>query len=140
MVFTPKLSWANDFDPGGDRARTALRDQRFGFLSLTWRDGFSYYERMVKGCVLETENLYQFYDTFDYGRVPPYRRVLTKHEERAATWVWADDYLLPVEQLHSHEYLIKRYRARRSPPVRSGARNHAWRWLQRLWRGGTSPS
>jgi hypothetical protein len=137
LVFTPKLSWANDFDPAGDRARTALRDQRFGFLSLTWRDGFSYYERMVKGSVLETENLYHFYDTFDYSQVPPYRRVLTKHEESAATWVWADDYLLPVEQLHSHEYLITRYRARRPTTIRSRTRDNAWRALRWLRRGGT---
>lgn len=137
LVFTAKLSWANDLDPGGDRARAALRDPRFGFLSLTWHDGFSYYERMPKGSVLETENLYHFYDTFDYSRPTACRRVLTKSQESLATFVWADDYLLPVEKLHPHEDLIKRYQGRRSTGIRAQTRNKAWPSM-RWFRGGRS--
>lgn len=117
LVFTAKLGWANDFDPGGHRARAALRDLRFGFLSVTWHESFSYYERMPKGAILETENLFHFYDTFDYGKPPAPRQVLATSNHSVPTFAWVDDYLLPIEKLHSHEYLIDQYRRRRQTEI-----------------------
>jgi hypothetical protein len=114
LVFVAKLAWANDFDPGGGRARRALRDPRFTFLSMTWSDSFSFYERMPKGTVLESENLFHFYETFNYGMVPSYRRVLAPGDPNLPTFLWVDSYQLPVEAVHSDEFLVKRYEERRS--------------------------
>jgi len=134
LVFTAKLSWANDFDPGGDRARAVLSDPRFGFLSVTWRESFSFYERMPKGSILETENLFHLYDTFNYGEPPAYRRVLAKSTETAPTFVWADDYLLPIEKLHSHEYLINQYERRRQAEIRGQTQRIALKTRTKLAR------
>ena len=110
LVFTPKMSWANDFDYGGERARTCMADRRFLYLVITWKNRFAYYERVAKGSCFETENLFQFYEDFNYDN-PPQRFELTD-QPCGETLLWYDQYRLPVEARFNHQALTERYQAR----------------------------
>ena len=112
LMFTPKLSWAHDFDYGGDKARNLLAsDHRSHFLSITWNDSFSYYERAAKGSCLESENIHLFYEKFDYSN-PQYRFVLSEPKAKVETFWWIDQFSLPVEKSYNSDVISKRYHNR----------------------------
>jgi hypothetical protein len=113
LVFTPKLSWAHDFDYALERGRRCLNDYRFHFLSIYWTNSFSFYERMPKGCCIETENLFDFYESFNYES-PEFVFELPEGDNSETTFVWVDKYTLPVEDKHKPEEILKRYQDRLS--------------------------
>lgn len=102
LVFTPKLHWANHIDYLGDERRNCLKEYRFHFTGVFWKDSFKYYERNPKGAKNETMNLIYFYDAFNYvdGQfIYDLTKDYQKSDIKAGAFLWVDKYLLPFEKL-----------------------------------------
>ena len=111
LVFTPKLHWANQFDYLGNRRRQYLADHSFQFVALQWEGSFNYQERCSKGSALEAENQFYFYDTFPYKDPRPFH-VIRNAPHAGKTFLWFDEFKLPIERLLTPEEIEKRHQQR----------------------------
>ena len=111
LVFTQKNPWVHRFDYLGDHRRQYLAHHGHQFTAVHWIGSFDVVERTQKGSPIETENLFLFYDRYDYATLPPLHRIVDG-ARRERTFEWLTDFQLPIERECSREAVVARHRAR----------------------------
>ena len=115
LVFTQKNPWVHRFDYLGDHRRHYLSQHAHQFTAVHWVGGFDVVERAQKGSPTETENLFLFYDQYDYATPPPLHRI-AHAAPRGRTFEWLTDFQLPIERTCSPQEVLARHRARPGGP------------------------
>ncbi len=108
LVFTAKMPWAQMFDFLGDVRREHLYNYFSQFTAIHWVGSFDYTERMPKGTVIESENLYYFYDHYPYDAPNPFHQI-THVIHKGRTFEWPTDYRLPIEIEFTREQIVDRH-------------------------------
>jgi hypothetical protein len=111
IVFTAKLHWADLFDYLGDARRHALGQPRNTYVGIHWTGSFDFVERAPKGPPIEAENLFLFYDRYDYEATDPLHTIVDV-AHRGASFEWVDAYLLPIEQEEPAHVTVERFQQR----------------------------
>lgn len=120
LIFTAKMHWANDFDYAGARRHQCLSDYRFQFVGLEWEGSFGYQERMAKGPVIESENLFHYFAHFPW-REPPGPVFRARDVVNTdSTFRGHREFLLAVERGEDPETTLERYRRRKAGAAKSG--------------------
>lgn len=113
LVFTAKGHWVDDFNYAGPRRRLCLNEYGLQFIGLEWEGSFGYYERMAKGPVIESENIFHFFANYPFDDPPsPIHRV-KDIEQDPRTFRGHREFLLDVERDEYPEEILARYRRRK---------------------------
>jgi hypothetical protein len=113
IVFTPKLHWADLFDYLGEERRDAILRPENNYVGIHWKGSFDYVERSPKGPPVEAENLFRFYDEYDYtNAMPLHTSENAGHSGRS--FEWGDQYTLPIELVESAHVSVLRFQKRLS--------------------------
>jgi len=143
IFFKDKIPWIHHFDYLGEARRDQAFDYFKQFTAIHWIGSFDYAERVHKGRETETEDLFYYYDHYDYSQAlsiekPPLLFTIDNIPFRGKTLYQTHEYTLAIEQkydlqaIHTlHVQRLEREKARSFHKVTSLAR----RVLARLgWR------
>lgn len=119
LIFTAKMQWANDFDytqavRQKQHRELCLIDYRLQFLGLEWQDSFGYVERMAKGPVVESAELFRYFSTFPFDDPPPSVRQAVGTHHAGGTFQDYRAFELEVETEVDRHTLVQQYEKRLS--------------------------
>ncbi len=109
IVFTMKHPHFALHDFLGDARRQYAIDYYKQFTGIHWINTFNYVERIQKGDPVEVENMYYFYDTFDYN-VTDVVHEIDSVPFKGKTIDWDDK--LPIEKVKTIEQIVADYQLR----------------------------
>jgi hypothetical protein len=113
IAFTVKHPFIHYFDFLGNDRREHAFDYFKQFTSVYWIGSFNYVERLQKGSPLETENLFYYYDCYDYEHPNPYYEIVkAPFKKRTIEW----NHELPVEKVLNIEEIMWRHSQRLEHP------------------------
>jgi len=112
LIFTAKMGWAHHFDYLGRSRRHLLQNGFNNYSAVLWEGSFDYVERFPKGPVIETENLFLFYETYVDRKSDPIVEI--RHvAHRGKTFEWTSEFALPIERKLPADAVLDRWKRRR---------------------------
>src|SRR5262249_29423163 len=117
LFFTLKNPFIHHFDYLGEGRRARGFDYYNPFFAVHWVWAFDYAERSHKGSPADTEDLYFFYDHYDYGSAssaerPPVFHCIENVPFKGKTYYLGPEFQLPVERAYSPEEIVRKHRER----------------------------
>ena len=109
VTFTVKHPFLNYFDFLGHQRRKDAIEWKNQFTGVHWSGSFNYIERGQKGSPLETENMFYFYDHYDYAN-PTRVHEINNVPFAGKTFEW--DHQLPIEKVMPIEEVMVRHKRR----------------------------
>lgn len=109
VSFTMKQPFFTHFDFLGNQRRGEAFDYFKQFTGVHWVGSFNYIERGQKGSSVETENMFYFYDHYDYAH-PVSVYEINQVPFAGKTFEW--DHILPIENVMTRDQIEQSYAAR----------------------------
>lgn len=140
LVFTFKNPLIYHFDFIPEKHRQALQRPDLTALAVHWQGSFDCTERSHKGSTWEVENLFDYYQRFDYETLRPLVTTIRDVPPRNRTHELVTDFKLPLEDQITENEVLERHAQRlakmhrRGPIWGSGHAIRIWRRLRSLGR------
>jgi len=109
VAFTMKHPFFNHFDFLGERRRERAFDYLHQFTGIHWVGSFNYVERSQKGSPVETENMFYFYDHYNFHQNNPVHKI-NNIPFAGRTFDWTHQ--LPIEKVMTIERIMQQHNKR----------------------------
>lgn len=109
LVFTAKNPLIYHFDCIPKVHRRALQRRDLTTLAMHWQGSFDVTERSHKGSTWEVENLFDYYERFDYDTTRPFVTTICDEPQRDRTHELVHDFMLPLERRITEADVLKRH-------------------------------